>query len=103
MKLISFLFIFLTFHANLVYTICPKGTIQGIDTKNCYKFYGTPNDFWSASANCQLNNGNLASVTNAFVNSFISGKKQLVSQLGFLPSTPQKAIPITRFTNARIF
>uniref|UniRef100_A0A914DHT2 C-type lectin domain-containing protein n=1 Tax=Acrobeloides nanus TaxID=290746 RepID=A0A914DHT2_9BILA len=61
---------FLIFHFSI--GLCPVGSIEGIDPTVCYIFHGAPTDFTSAQAQCVQDGGNLASIPNAFINSFVS-------------------------------
>lgn len=51
---------------------CPLGAIQGLDLSQCYLYRTEPSSWYDAEETCVQLNGHLASVSNAFVNSFIS-------------------------------
>lgn len=56
-------------------TTCPAGGVQSIvDANICYSFYSVQLQFADAEQTCTALNGHLASVSNGFVNVFLTGK-----------------------------
>lgn len=56
----------------LTFARCPVGAIQGLDPSICYLYHTEPSSWYDAEETCVQSNGHIASVPNAFVNSFIS-------------------------------
>lgn len=64
--------IYYTVLLGLTFARCPIGAIQGLDPNTCYFYRTEPSSWYDAEEECVQLNGHLASVSNAFVNSFIS-------------------------------
>lgn len=52
---------------------CPTGTIAGVDSTKCYKYYPMPTSFYAAEEKCASISGHLASSTSGFENYMLSG------------------------------
>lgn len=53
---------------------CPSGAVQGLSDDVCYDYNMLSESWYEAEENCQLSGGHLASVRNAFLNSFLLDK-----------------------------
>ena len=65
--LFQFVF-FLLLHT--VLSDCPSGSVQSLNG-NCYQLVFTPRTWYQAESDCVANGGHLASITNAFTNSYL--------------------------------
>lgn len=55
----------------LTLAACPSGTEKGVNDGDCYWFPTEPDTWGDAESNCVMQDGNLASVPNSFVNAFL--------------------------------
>ena len=72
MKALSLLLLF-TF-AYRIYADCPNGTFPNASGGKCYFIPNDSENFILAEMNCQEQNGDLASISNAFDNNALRGK-----------------------------
>lgn len=78
---VKFFFLFVS-SIKLSSSLCPVGSIEGpgfnSNGYNCYKIFGQPTTWALAENNCVNFNGHLASVSSAFLNSFLVGQAENV-------------------------
>ena len=60
--------------ANRIYADCPNGTFPNASGGKCYFISNDSSQFISAEISCQEQNGELASISNAFDNNDLTGK-----------------------------
>jgi hypothetical protein len=70
-----FLLILLFAIAYRVYAGCPNGTFPNVAGDKCYFIPNGTIEFVLAEINCKQQNGDLASISNAFDNMALTGKK----------------------------
>ena len=56
-----------------IYADCPNGTFPNVEKNKCYFIPKDSENFILAEMNCQEQNGDLASISNAFDNSDLTG------------------------------
>ena len=57
-----------------IYATCPNGTFPNVAGDKCYFIPNDSENFILAEMNCQEQNGDLASISNAFDNNALTGK-----------------------------